>query len=70
MTRDLTRTQFVAALKRGGFGPEGIFGYVRLPEPYSHTTVSLLNAGTRRRDQLAYLHSQHARAIAEARETA
>jgi hypothetical protein len=64
--RDLTRAQFSVALKRSGFGPEGVFGYVRLPEPYSHISVSVLNAGGYRRDQLAYLHREHARAIAKA----
>ena len=54
-TRDMTERQFQAALAKHGFGEVGHFGYVALPEPHSNVHVSLLNAGERRRDQLAYL---------------
>lgn len=53
MTRDLTQKQFEAACKRHGFETYGMLGYFRLPD--TDVRVSVLNAGSRRRDQLSYL---------------
>lgn len=61
MTRDMTRAQFRAACERAGFKGPGLLGYCRLVPPYDNTHVSILNAGERRRDQLAYLHAQQAK---------
>ena len=65
--RDLTMPQFAAACERAGFRPEGFMGYYRLPVP-THTCVSVLNAGPRRRDQLAYLHQRLDHHLKELRE--
>lgn len=65
-TRDMSEKQFKAALKRYGFSDVGYFGYVRLPPP-STTSVSILNAGERHRDQLAWL-LQEAKHDSERRE--
>ena len=51
--RDLSQAQFDAAAKRLGFEPVGLFGYFRLPN--CTTEVSVYNAGSNRRAQLAYL---------------
>lgn len=59
-TRDLTLAQFAAACERGGFRPEGFFGYYILPVP-GQVAVSILNAGPTRREQLAYLHAEQRR---------
>lgn len=66
-TRDLTAAQFAAALKRHGFEPVGFLGYFRLPGTRRY--VSALNAGPRRRDQLAYLIRQRDRTPAESIDT-
>ena len=50
---DITKAQFKAACKRHGFVSAGYLGYYSLPE--TTVSVSVLNAGKRRRDQLAYL---------------
>jgi hypothetical protein len=50
--RDLTKRQFKAACERYGFRPGGFLGYYRITE---NTSVSVLNAGDRLRDRLAYL---------------
>lgn len=55
MTRDLTKAQFDAMVKKLGFQPQGFMGYYRLPIPGKHYCVSAWNGGKRRRDQLAYL---------------
>ena len=55
MARDLTQKQFEAALKRNDIGPRKFFGYHDVGHSVS---VSALNAGDRRRDQLAYLIKQ------------
>ena len=60
MTRDMTKAQFRAACERSGFVPE-MLGYYRLPIPGQHVAVNVLNAGNRRRDRLAYLHSEMTR---------
>ena len=57
----MTQREFDAAVERGGFKSQGVFGYYRLPVPGTHVSVSILNAGPRRRDQIAYLHEQTAR---------
>jgi hypothetical protein len=58
VTRDLTKKQFAEALERGSFVAQGFLGYYRLPIEGHNVCVSIWNAGTRRRDQLAYLHQQ------------
>ncbi len=69
MSRDMTRPQFEAALKRYGMehdtGPLAMAGYVRI---LPNVSVSRANAGTNRRAQLAYLLSK--RDEYEAREAA
>ena len=60
--RDMTKAQFRAACERAGFEPQGYLGYYRLPLGADrHCCVSVYNAGTRRRDQLAYLHAELAK---------
>ena len=59
MTRDLTRKQFAAALKRHGFRLElPALGYYKC----GRVSISVLNAGldATRRQQLAYLLQQKA----------
>lgn len=53
MKRDLTLDQFNYRAKKLGFTPEGFWGYWKLSD--GRTSVSVLNAGARRRDQLNYL---------------
>lgn len=66
MSRDMTEAEFKAACKRRGFAASEIpLGYFRLAPPVSNTSVSILNAGTSRRRQLAYLI--HEQAAAEKR---
>jgi len=55
MIRDLSNRQFRAALKRHGMTEGGVMGYVDLGIPGQWVSVSKWNAGTNRRDQLAYL---------------
>jgi hypothetical protein len=50
--RDMTKAQFDSECRRRGFRSEGVLGYYRLP---GGVCVSVLNAGSRRRDWLAYL---------------
>jgi len=59
-SRDLTLEQFRERAKALGFTPEGFMGYYRFAHPSGRgaTCVSVLNAGTRRRDQLAYLSAE------------
>lgn len=52
MTRDMTKAQFDAALKRNNF-KWGHFGFVK--DLGSGLHIYAANAGSRRRDQLAYL---------------
>lgn len=56
MKRDLSRTQFVNRANKLGFKNEGFLGYWKLTD--GRTSVSILNAGSRRRDQLRYLIAQ------------
>lgn len=64
--RDMTRPQFDAACERAGFKPAGFMGYYVLPLPgVGRHSVSIWNAGKRRRDQLAYLHARLKAALAE-----
>lgn len=65
--RDMTKRQFNEACKRHGFVPEPFLGYVRLGD--TKTSVSILNCGTSRREQLAYLIERHEEAT-ERREAA
>ncbi len=65
MSRDLTKAQFAAKCKKLGFTPTGVMGYYILPDAPS-THVSILNAGPRRRAQLAYLIKQNALAAGTA----
>lgn len=60
-TRDLTKAQFDAACKRHGFKRE-FMGYYSVGNGVS---VYARNAGERRRDQLAYLIREAARAAKE-----
>ena len=55
MSRDMTQKQFEAALKRNGIGPCKFMGYHKISK---HASVSVWNAGDKRRDQLAYLIEQ------------
>jgi hypothetical protein len=57
-SRDMTKQQFDEAIKRNGFEPQGFMNYYKLPIPGHHFSVSALNGGNRRRDQLAYLLEQ------------
>ena len=58
MTRDLTKAQFDAACRRHEFRPAGFGGYYHID---NRMMVSVLNAGRRYRDQLAYLIRQRDR---------
>ena len=54
--RDLTKQQFLAALERNGFSKPGFLGYVECKLPNGGTvSICRHNAGSRLRDQLAYL---------------
>jgi len=55
MGRDISKKQFDEACKRHGFTTHGFLGYYNIG--YG-TEVSILNAGIRKRDQLAYLIQQ------------
>jgi len=55
--RDLSEKQFRAAARRSGFTP-AFFGYWSLADPVSNVSVYLLNGGSTRRSQLAYLIEQ------------
>jgi hypothetical protein len=65
MTRDLTERQFNAACARHGFKSRHFMGYY---EVGNGLETSVLNAGNRRRDQLAYLIQQSEKAAGEAEE--
>ena len=54
--KDMTKAQFRTACEKYGFKPQLFLGYYELPG--TNTQVSILNAGNRRRDQLAYLIQQ------------
>lgn len=62
MKRDLTAEQFHYRATKLGFKPGGFMGYWQLPN--STLSVSVWNAGTRRRDQLRYLLREEKRDIA------
>ena len=51
-SRDMSKAQFDAACKKRGFTPAGFMGYYNIGHG---TSVCKLNAGSRRRSQLAYL---------------
>ena len=53
--RDMSQAQFDQECKKLGFEPEGFWGYYKVVGGWR---VSILNAGTRRRAQLAYLIQQ------------
>ena len=54
--RDMTRHEFLAALRRRGLEPAGWMGYVECPlSDGSRVSISRLNAGDRYRDGLAYI---------------
>lgn len=61
MQRDMTKGQFRKECERYGFKPTGFLGYYRLPDVA--VEVSVLNAGSRRRSQLAYLIREHEKAL-------
>jgi hypothetical protein len=60
VTRDLSEAQFHKAVEKLGAKPVGWMGYYALNVP-QRVQVSVLNAGRRRRDQLAYLSRMTAR---------
>lgn len=53
MKRDLTQAQFDEKCERLGFRKVGFMGYYELAD--GRVSVSVWNAGKRRRDQLRYL---------------
>lgn len=60
--RDMTQKQFDEACKRYGFESTGGFmGYYKLAPPCDNVHVSILNAGSNRRAQLAYLIKEQAK---------
>ena len=61
--RDMTEKQFKAACIKHGFKSDGCLGYFRLPGGKGNTNVSILNAGSNRRAQLAYLLKENDKAI-------
>jgi hypothetical protein len=65
--RDLTQVEFSAALQRHGIGPRDFLGYHKVTGTPSGggLTVCAYNAGSRRRDQLAYLLKMQARELAK-----
>lgn len=52
--RDFSQREFDERCRKHGFSPAGFAGYYVISES-PRRLVSVLNAGTRRRDQLAYL---------------
>lgn len=62
MSRDLTQREFDRACARRGFVPT-FLGYYELPDT-GRVHVCSFNAGSRRRDRLAYLIRQHERLAA------
>lgn len=70
--RDLTFQQFLDRAKALGFTPEGFMGYYRFdwkqvdPDASGATCTSILNAGLRRRDRLAYLAAEKRGIVARA----
>lgn len=67
MVRDLSHAQLMARIKKQGWTPTGFLGYVEMPLPGGgRASVSRLNAGPRRRDQLAYLMAEYRRLVKEA----
>lgn len=62
MSRDMTQKQFDDACNRRGFKPAGFMGYYDIGHGRH---VSALNAGSNRRNQLAYLIQESARAESE-----
>jgi hypothetical protein len=59
MSRDMSRAQFDRECAKRGFRPHGVLGYYDVGHG---TSVSVMNAGPRRRDRLAYLIDQAGRA--------
>lgn len=59
-TRDISTAQFKAACERRGFVRQGM-GYYSMPDV--PVQVNVYNAGKRRRDWLAYLIAEHAKAL-------
>lgn len=62
MSRDMTQKQFDEALRKRGMKPYGFMGYVNIG---GNRKVSMLNAGPRRRDRLAYLIAHQNKYLAE-----
>lgn len=52
MKRDLSKAQFEHRARKAGFTPQGFLGYWKSANGIS---ISVLNAGTRRRNWLPYL---------------
>ena len=69
--RDLSQAQFEAKCAKLGFKAQGFMGYYDLGIPGHSWHSSVLNAGPRRRRQLAYLLDERKRRVAQiAAETA
>lgn len=56
--RDLSVAQFEKKCREYGFTRDGFLGYFNLGIPNQSVHVSILNAGPKRRSQLAYLIQQ------------
>ena len=72
MKRDLSQAQFDAQVAKLGAKRQGFLGYYELPlvpGQKGRWCVSVLNAGNRRRDQIAYLKRQYNKELASARTT-
>lgn len=59
-TRDMTQAQFDWECDKRNFRPQGFLGFYSLPDV--SLCVSIENAGSRRRSQLAYLIDEHRKA--------
>jgi hypothetical protein len=68
--RDLTQKQFNDRCKEYGFTTVGFMGYYNLGIPGQHIEVSVYNAGSSRRSQLAYLIQQRDKYQAKKKEKA
>jgi hypothetical protein len=60
MAKDISNSQFAAACARRGFVRQGM-GYYSMPDV--PVQVNVYNAGKHRRDWLAYLIAEHAKAL-------
>lgn len=56
--RDITKAHYRKRMRELGFEADFIPSFWRLPEPFSNTSVSDLNAGDRYRTKLSYMIKQ------------